>query len=321
MTIGWDDPPSSGGFAVLAFRIFVDNNLLIEVDPSQNTHLITGLNPGTQYKIQVSSRNDISQLPKPLWDSQDQKLLEVAESERSPAARITFANRPSAPASLILTSAALPSIEASWTAPAQTNGGSIAGYKLYIDNAAGGQDRVVFDGSKDQPATYSHVITTNITCGALYILKVTAVNVAGESDPNIQQVKVGEPPSPPLHPARTAIIAHTIATGTEPATLSIAWSDPLQDGCLPVLYYVVNRNAADVPSGALDDEGNAIPLQIMPSSNSYTDDISDAAEYPLGATITYKIRAYNHAGPSPYSVPLVVTVGVPPSAPSFPANI
>jgi hypothetical protein len=59
----------------------------------------------------------------------------------------------------------------------------------------------------------------------------------------------------------------------------------------------------------------------MPSSNSYTDDISDAAVYPLGATITYQIRAYNHAGPSPYSVPLVVTVGVPPSAPSFPANI
>lgn len=188
-----------------------------------------------------------------------------------------------------MTSTATPSIEAHWTAPAQANGGLIAGYKLYIDNAAGGEDTVVFDGSKDRPATYSNIISSSITCGALYTLKVTAVNVAGESDPTIGQIEVGEPSSAPLHPTRTAITALS--------SLSIAWSDPLQDGCLPILHYIVNRDGVDLAG------------QIIPSSNSFTDDISAAATYPLGTAITYKIKAVNIAGASAYSVPLVVTVG------------
>lgn len=120
MTISWDDPSYSGGLSVLEFKVYVDNNLWESLDPSKNTLLLTGLVLGTQYKVQVTSVN------------------EVGESQPSPSARILFANRPTPPTSLTLTSSALPSITAIWTAPLMANGDAVAGYRLYIDNAAGG---------------------------------------------------------------------------------------------------------------------------------------------------------------------------------------
>ena len=92
---------------------------------------MTSLTLGVQYKIQASSVN------------------EVGESELSPAARVTFANRPSAPASLTLSATKEPSIQALWTASSAINGDLIQGYKLYIDNGVGGEFILVFDGSKD----------------------------------------------------------------------------------------------------------------------------------------------------------------------------
>jgi hypothetical protein len=38
MTIGWNDPPNSGGFPVLEFYIYVDNTLIDKVDASKNTY-------------------------------------------------------------------------------------------------------------------------------------------------------------------------------------------------------------------------------------------------------------------------------------------
>ena len=51
MTIGWDDPPSSGGFSVLSAHIYVENSLWASVDASKNTYQMTGLTLGADYKI------------------------------------------------------------------------------------------------------------------------------------------------------------------------------------------------------------------------------------------------------------------------------
>lgn len=221
---------------------------------------------------------------------------EVGEGLLSPSARITFANRPSAPASLTLSSSSLPRIDASWTAPASSNGDAVSGYRLYIDDAAGGPDITVFDGSKDQPATYSFALTDSLVCGAMYTLKVTAFNVAGESDGTSKQIKVGSVPSAPLLLNMTAIVPL--------ATLTISWEAPLSDGCLPLRQYTINRDGVDLAA------------VIVPEATSHTDDISAAATFPLGTVITYKLKAVNDAGDSEYSVPLVVTVSSVPNAPS-----
>ena len=62
------------------------------MDASKNTYQMTGLTLGTDYKVQISTEN------------------EIGEGARSPSARITFANRPEGPASLVLTSSKKPAI-------------------------------------------------------------------------------------------------------------------------------------------------------------------------------------------------------------------
>jgi len=218
---------------------------------------------------------------------------EVGESARSPSARITFANRPDAPASLTLSSNKTPSIDAHWTAPANSNGELPSGYRLYLDNGAGGQYQMVFDGSQDKPGTFSFMVSHSIVCGGRYSLMVTAVNVAGESDGKVNEIKVGEPPSPPLYPRLTAI--------TPLSSLTIQWDPPLDDGCLPIAHYIINRDGSDLVT------------VVPPEAVLFTDNI---AAYAMGASITYKIKAVNDAGAGTLSVALVVTVGQPPNAPS-----
>lgn len=136
----------------------------------------------------------------------------------------------------------------------------------------------------------------SIACGGRYNLQVTALNVAGESDGTVSQILAGQEPTMPIYPRLTAISPFS--------ALTLQWNHPLDDGCLPVRHHVVNRDGVDLPTLASAD------------SNSFTDDISSAASFPLGTSITYKIKAVNDAGASAYSEPIVVTVGQPPNAPS-----
>lgn len=278
MTIGWEDPPSSGGFPVLTFTIYVDNNALATVDASKNTYQMTSLTQGQDYKIRISSTN------------------EIGESALSLSARITFANRPSSPATLTLTSTKTPSIEASWTAPASVNGDPASGYRLYIDNALGGEYNMVFDGSFDQPATFSFVISDDIECGSIYYLEVTAVNLAGESDATLGEIWVGEPPTAPLFPRMTSIVPLDQVT--------FDWDFPLDTGCLPLLHHSISRDGVLLET-------------IGPELNSYTDDtISSSSDFPMGTEIIYTIMSTNVAGDGEYSVELPITVGQEPDAPS-----
>jgi hypothetical protein len=71
-------------------------------------------------------------------------------------------------------------------------------------------------------------------------------------------------------------------------TLAISWISPDLDGCLPILYYVVNKDGVDLPD------------QVSPSLTTFTDDISSGGGN-TGNQITYMIKAVNIAGASEYS--------------------
>lgn len=62
--------------------------------------------------------------------------------------------------------------------------------------------------------------------------------MAGESDGTVGQIKVGDPPSPPLHPRWTTITALNSVT--------IEWDDSLNDGCLAVLHHIIIRDGIDL---------------------------------------------------------------------------
>lgn len=145
MTIEWDSPPFNGGFAVLNYKIYVNNALLDgNVDETKKSYQLTSLTFGNSYKIQISSVN------------------EVGESLKSDSITILFSNVPSSPASLTLSSIVEtveePHIRATWTVPTSTNGDAIKGYKLYIDDGEGGDYTLVYDGT-GYPNVYTFIIT------------------------------------------------------------------------------------------------------------------------------------------------------------------
>jgi len=195
---------------------------------------------------------------------------------------ILFANVPTIPALLTLTSI-VPSIEypqilATWTTSISSNGDSILGFKLYIDDGEGGDYSKVFDGTSD---AYFYVIKQDIKCGVVYNVKVTAFNSAGESLPTLQRLRVGIPSSVPLFLNMTSLVPST--------SLTLAWQAPFDNGCLPLISYVLNKNGVDM----VDVIG---PNQLM-----FVDTHLASAGGLVGTIISYKLKTVNYAGSSQYS--------------------
>lgn len=72
---------------------------------------------------------------------------------------------PTAPATLTLTAASLPSITASWTAPTTMNGDVVKGYKLYMDDGQGGDFSLIYDGSLFANVYTYTVSSDKLVCG------------------------------------------------------------------------------------------------------------------------------------------------------------
>jgi hypothetical protein len=172
MQIKWNEPPYDGGFVVLHYSIYVNNALYDgNIIPTQKTYVLTGLTLGSSYKLQVSSTN------------------EIGESALSEANTVLFANVPSSPATLTLATQMIskeePHIVSTWTAPSSMNGDVVSGYKLYIDDGRGGDYVLAYDGS-GFANVYTFTIVRRVTCGVVYNVKITAINIAGESTPTLQ---------------------------------------------------------------------------------------------------------------------------------------
>ena len=88
-----------------------------------------------------------------------------------------------------------------WSAPTTINGDDILGYRVYIDNGRGGPFSLVYDGEMF-PSTYSYLAgeIESLDCGYLYMIRVTALNVAGEGDHISGSTHLGNVPSNPKSP-------------------------------------------------------------------------------------------------------------------------
>lgn len=204
-------------------------------------------------------------------------MNEIGESILSIANSVIFANVPSEPLTLSLEATAMPaSIKAEWTAPASVNGDAVSGYRVYVDDGAGGPFTMVYDGHTS--STYSFEIPS-LTCGLLYFVQVSAKNSAGEGHTTHAQIWLGEVPSEPLNPVLLSILPDD--------NLVLGWDAPTSDGCLTILSYTLSKDGLDHV------------LNIAPSMVSYQDDISVSGS--IGDVITYKLKAVNQAGESQFS--------------------
>ena len=164
-------------------KVYTDGTELIELNQSQNQYQMTGLTLGQVLKTQVSALN------------------EIGESNLSPSRMLVFANLPDKPASITLTptNGQRATLLIQWQAPSSTNGDPVSTYKVYLDNGRGGPFTLIFEGV---PSSYSYEagVTEELDCGYLYMVRISASNVAGEGAYISGSAHLGNTPSNPKTP-------------------------------------------------------------------------------------------------------------------------
>ena len=155
---------------------------------------------------------------------------------------------PGAPTGLMATADAETNIDLAWTAPADTGGAAITGYRIEV-SADGGttwSDRVADTGSTD--TEYSH---TGLTHGDTRHYRVSAINSAGTgAASNIVGATAMDTTPPMFLPARTVPTRTDVANGGDEITL--AFDEVLNDGAgrtAPASAFTVTADGSSVTVG------------------------------------------------------------------------
>ena len=157
----WSAPASNGGTAVTGYKVYqsTDNASFSEVaTPSGTSQTVTSLTNGTQYYFKVAAVNA------------------VGTGSQTSSVNATPATTPAAPTSLAATNGDTQSV-LTWTAPTNTGGSAITGYKVKWGVTSGfpGNAAIISTGSTN--ATYTK---TSLTNGTQYSFQVAAINAEGD---------------------------------------------------------------------------------------------------------------------------------------------
>jgi titin len=186
-------------------------------------------------------------------------------------------------------------INLSWTAPSNTGGSVITGYKIEVKKNTG-QFETLTPSTQNSTTKYSHV---GLATGATYVYRVYAINSVGISSPSSEASAV---PS--------AVLAHspsaptlTVTHNTNQANLS--WSAPSNDGGAPIIGYKVEYKIGS---------GSYMTLINKATGTSYSH------TGLLANTYSYRVYAVNSAGTSAPSNEISVIVAAPtkPTTPTIP---
>lgn len=256
IVLTWQPPANVGSSALIDYTIKYGSQT---ATASGTTYTITGLTPGTSYSISIAAR---SAAGTGAWATPPAVTTQSAAVNTAPAA-VT---------GLALTRTA-DGFTATWTAPASNGGSPVTGYILSTATSEAGAYTTRYQN------TSTSATVTGLTAGALYYVRVVAVNAVGNSAPTSDTVTPGREPSAP-----TALTA-TYSNGTSGVVGKFSWAAPASLYGSPILYYeVVTASGADAPlSGWTSVSGNT-------TSTTFNATIGQA--YTLG------VRAVTAAGTS-----------------------
>ena len=150
-----------------------------------------------------------------------------------------------------------PSITVGWSHPTENGGSPVTGYRLYMDDGAGGDYFMVFDGTGNE---YTKQFNTDTKISTMvtndkYRFKVQSINAIGASSMSKEArflsraVRSPLPPSPPLRDSRTTVNTPPARATESSATFRagdaqvvIRWDPPLDNGGSPVTGYNILVN-------------------------------------------------------------------------------
>ena len=180
-------------------------------------------------------------------------------------------------------------MDLSWTAPSQTNGSAITGYKIEVST----------DGTNftDVTANTGSITTTHIdtspTMGSLNYYKVSAINAYGAgADSNTDNDMAGVPPDAP-----TITSTSTASANSAPLEITVNWQAPTVTGTAGISNYEVYRD------GAL--------ITTVGNVTTYVDTVTTG-----GGTFVYSLKSVTPHGTSVLSATASHTTPTPPPAPT-----
>ena len=182
-----------------------------------------------------------------------------------------------------------PSITVGWEHPTENGGSAVTGYRLYMDDGAGGDYFMVYDGTGNE---YTKQFNTDTKISTMvtndkYRFKVQSINSIGASAMSRESrflsraVRSPLPPSPPLRDSRTTVNTPPARATNSSATFRsgdaqvvIQWAPPLDNGGSPITGYNVlindgqsNSWTDDRVSGTLEQQrlnfGSSAAFRLM----------------------------------------------------------
>ncbi len=218
ITLAWDAPASDGGERITGYTIWrgPKDGALISIVRTTGSAATTftdttGLKPATAYEYQVAAIN------------------RVGPGQRSfPASTETYAGTPEAPVGLTARAVGTSRIDLSWSAPRNTGGVAILGYRVDASDDGGGTWRIIRRNTNSKATTFSDV---NLQPATTRHYRVAAINTALRTGPfsNVERAttEATVPGAPRSLDAE--------ADGT--SRIELSWLAPTRDGGASITGY------------------------------------------------------------------------------------
>ncbi len=270
-TITWTAPSNTGGAAITGYTVQrapgTSGGTFATVSPAHTgtgtTYTDSGLSPGTTYRYQVAANNG------------------TRTSATAEASVTTFAVPDAPTISTIVSTSNGTGATITWTAPTNTGGAAITGYRL---------ERAGTDGSFSSVYTgpSTNYVDRNLPTGTTYRYRVLATNDVGEGSYSTEaDVTIFAVPDAPTN----VVVVLIRGSGT---SARLTWGEPTKTGGDVITGYAIERESGGSTTIISTGAGTVSPY--------------DDTGLTFGTTYRYQVAAINSAGTGAYSGSVFVTI-------------
>jgi hypothetical protein len=268
INLSWSAPTNATDSQVNGYKIEIDtgcfgtfSTLVANTTTTSTTYSSTGLISALCYQYKVFALNS------------------VGPSAPSNVVSATTWSVPNAPTNLNANAVSSSQTNLSWSAPSNSGGTPINGYKIEKMNSCSGNFSVLVANTTNPSTTYSNTGLTNGTC---YQYRVYALNAVGVSlSSNNATATTLQPPASNHVPSATTGLKVNVLSNS---SLTLTWNTPSNLGGAPIIGYKIQRNGTTLVNNTNSVQTNYINTGLL-----------------AGHQQTYRVAAWNTQGLGPYS--------------------
>ncbi len=262
INLSWTAPSNTGGAAITGYRVEVspngtDNWTDLVANSAATTYSHTGLSPGTTRYYRVRALNAVG----------------TGNPSNVVSATTTALTAPGAPTGLTATAAGRTIINLSWTAPTESGGAAITGYRVEVSPTGTG-DTWADLVANSTTTTYAH---TGLSANTTRYYRVRALNAVGASDASNTANATTDGITAPSAPTGLT------ATASGQTIINLRWAAPADNGGAAVTGYQVE--------GSEDAGSTWMDLVANTTATTYSH-----TGLPPETTRQYRVRAINAVG-------------------------